>query len=129
MNASDSIKIKKERKQEAEVIIHTAAVSAGSVSAIAGLIPGGALGAEFLLTGVTVAMVIKLGGLFGRSITKTAAQSILTVVSGMVAGNLALNAVLAWIPVIASYAAATFSIAFHETAGWIIYEGFENGDW
>lgn len=127
MNVNDSIK--KERKHEADVIIHTAAASAGAISGIAGLIPGGLLGAEFLLTGVTVAMVIKLGGLFNRSITKTAAKSILTVVSGMVAGKLALEGVVAWAPGIASIAGSTFSIAFHETAGWIIYEGFENGDW
>lgn len=120
---------KAERRDEARTIIHTAASSAAGASAIGGLIPGGSLGIEILLTGVTVAMVIKIGGLFGRNITQTAAQSILTVVSGMVAGKLALNAILTWIPGVASVAAGTISFTFHETAGWIVYEGFENGQW
>ena len=104
-------------------------LEAASASAIGGLIPGGSLGVEILLTGVTVAMVIKLDGLFDRSISDTVAHDILTVVSGMVAGKLALNAILTWIPGVASVAAATVSFTFHETAGWIVYEGFENGDW
>ena len=120
---------KEERKLEAEKIIHTAATSAAGASALGGLIPGGSLGIEVLLTGVTVAMVIKLGGLFERKITETAAHDILTVVSGMVAGKLAANSIITWIPGIASAAMATISFTFHETAGWIIYEGFENGDW
>lgn len=120
---------KETRKQEAEKIIHTAAASAAAASAIGGVIPGGSLGIEVLLTGVTVAMVIKLGGLFGRKISDTVAHDILTVVSGMVAGKLAANSILTWVPGVASVAMSTISFTFHETAGWIIYEGFENGDW
>lgn len=120
---------KEERTKEAHVIIHTAATSAAGMSGVAGLIPGGSLGIELMLTGVTVAMVIKIGGLFGRKISKTVAHNILTVVSGMVAGKLAANAILTWVPGVASAAMATISFTFHETAGWIVYQGFENGDW
>ena len=127
--ANTTLTKEERRKKEAAKIIHTAATSAASASALGGLIPGGSLGVEALLTGVTVAMVIKLGGLFGRSITKTVAHDILTVVSGMVVGKLALNSVLTWIPGVASAAAATISFTFHETAGWIVYEGFEKGTW
>ena len=117
-------KEKEKRKKEAGKIIHTAATSAASASAIGGTIPGGSLGVEILLTGVTVAIVIKLGGLFDRKISETVAHDILTVVSGMVAGKLAFNAVLTWIPGVTSAAAATFSFTFHETARWIVYKGF-----
>ena len=120
---------KEERKKEAAKIIRKAATSAATASALGGLIPGGSLGVEALLTGVSVAMVVKLGGLFGRSITETAAHNILTVVSRMAVGKLALNSVLTWIPGVASAAGAAISFTFHETAGWLVYEGFEKGTW
>lgn len=119
----------KERRDAAALIIHTAAGSAGGASFLGGLIPGGSLGVELLLTGVTIAMVIKLGGLFGKTITESAAKTILTVVSGMIVGKLAFNSIITWIPGVASVAASAVSVTFHETAGWIVYEGFENNKW
>jgi uncharacterized protein (DUF697 family) len=119
----------KQRKKEAEQIINGAARNAGIASFGGGIIPGGTLVTDALLTGVTIDMVIRLGKLFGRSLNPSSAQSILTVVGGMVAGKTIANAATTFVPGFASFVALGTSYAFHQTAGWIVYNGFEEGRW
>ena len=123
---ADEVEIAREaRKQKAAIIIHSAASAA---SLLAGLLAQGAtFGADTpFLTVITIGMIVALGTLFDKKITKTAATAVISQNFGAFAGVALAKAILGWIPILGNFANASITFGLHEATGWACYLIFED---
>ena len=83
-----------EEKSRCHRIIHTAAVSAAGVGAGMAMMPGADVP---IIIGIEVTMTIALGGVFGVSLTESAAKSIVLSTAGTIAGRGISQGLVGWI--------------------------------
>lgn len=114
-----------EERSKCHKIIHTAAAAAGAIGGGLAQLPGSD---TVPITAIQVGMIISLGVVFGKTITKTAATSI---VSGFIAsyGGRALSQwLVGWIPGWGNAVNASTAVGITEAMGWAVAEGFSEGD-
>jgi len=114
-----------EQREKCRAIIHTASVAAGGVGAGLAQIPGSD---NAVITPIQLTMVISLGGVFGRSISKSFAQAAIASTAGSTIGRAVSQFLLGWIPGFGNAINATTAAAVTETLGWAIAESFDKGD-
>lgn len=109
-------------KKACHGIIHTNAVAAGGIAAGLAQIPGVD---NAPLAALEVEMTIALGKVFGISITKSGAASVLAGVTGTVVGRGISQVLVGWIPGIGNAINAGTAASVVEGIGWSVAKTFE----
>ena len=112
-----------EEKSRCHRIIHTAAVSAAGVGAGMAMMPGADVP---IIIGIEVTMTIALGGVFGVSLTESAAKSIVLSTAGTIAGRGISQGLVGWIPGLGNVINASTAFGVVEALGWAIANDFAN---
>lgn len=107
------------QKEKCKRIIHSTAASAGATGAGSGLFgPLTAFAADAtILSGLEIAMIIRLGKVFDQEISESIAGSILGAVAGTVVGKGAAS-VLTFIPIVGAFANSAAAAGTVEAVGW-----------
>lgn len=110
------------RNEKCHAIIHSAAVAAGGIGAGLAQIPGGDI---IPITGIQITMIISLGGVFGKDLSKDQASSILKALgTGMVGKEIA-RQLAGWIPVWGNALKSGTAFSLTEALGWDVVKKFE----
>ncbi len=128
MKRSGAFMSEEDRRNQAKLIIHAAAVaSAGTAAALSRKnIFGSFLKADTpVLTTIAVGMVIALGKLFDRDIGSTTAVALLSKYIGAGARVAGAKSLVGWIPLLGNAVNATLTFGFTEALGWKIYNYFD----
>jgi uncharacterized protein (DUF697 family) len=97
-------------------IIHKAAVASGVAGAgMAQLV----VADSAVITPIQIGMIIKLGGVFGKKITESAAKGILAGIAGAVVGRGVAQLLGGWIPVFGNVMNSATAVGVTETIGWL----------
>jgi len=102
--------------------IHGASVAAGSIGAGFAQIPGSD---NLLITPIQVGMIIALGGVFNKSVTETAALTILSELTAGYVGRTLSQVVVGWIPGLGNAINATTAFGITEGIGWLAVKHFD----
>jgi uncharacterized protein (DUF697 family) len=112
--------------ERAAIIIHGSAVA--SAIAAGAFAQGAWFGADtFLLTPITVWMIISIGLLFGKKYEESALWSVFGVALGAAAGVGLAKALLGLFPGLGNIANAGITFSLTEAIGWGSYKVFEDG--
>lgn len=112
-----------EEKSRCHRIIHTAAVSAAGVGAGMAMMPSADVP---IIIGIEVTMTIALGGVFGVSLTESAAKSIVLSTAGTIAGRGISQGLVGWIPGFGNVINASTAFGVVEALGWAVANDFAN---
>lgn len=112
-----------EEKSRCHRIIHTAAVSAAGVGAGMAMMPGADVP---IIIGIEVTMTIALGGVFGVSLTESAAKSIVLSTAGTIAGRGISQGLVGWIHGLGNVINASTAFGVVEALGWAVANDFAN---
>ena len=112
-----------EEKTKCHGIIHTAAVAAGAIGVGLAQIPGSD---TVPITTIQVGMIVSLGAVFGKTITKTAGASILSGAVASIGGRAVSQFLLGWIPGLGNAINAGTAFAITESIGWYVANNFAN---
>ncbi|MBQ7562252.1 MAG: hypothetical protein IJS99_10575 [Synergistaceae bacterium] len=110
-------------KSKCHVIIHGAATSAGAIGAGLAQIPGSDAP---LITTIQIGMIISLGAVFGKTITKTVGASILSGAAAAIGGRTVSQFLLGWIPGLGNAINAGTAFTITEAIGWYVANDFAN---
>ena len=102
-------------------IIHAAATSAAAVSGFSAQIP---CADNLVLSGIEVGMVVALGGVFGRHITRSMAESLVAAQVGTLGGRCLSQLLVGWIPGIGNVTNAVTAAGVVESLGWLFADRF-----
>ncbi|GHT01938.1 hypothetical protein AGMMS50276_31150 [Synergistales bacterium] len=119
---SKSAGISDSQRKKCHAIIHAAATSAAGVAAGLAQIPGSD---ALAIVPIQIAMIISLGLVFGKKISKSAAQGILASCAATYAGRTASQWMFGWIPGIGNTLNAATAFAITEGIGWMAAHIFE----
>jgi len=112
-----------EEKSKCHQIIHSAAVGAAGVGAGMAQMPGADIP---IIVGIEITMTIALGGVFGVSLTESAAKSIVLSTAGTIAGRGISQGLIGWIPGLGNVINASTAFGVVEALGWAIANDFAN---
>lgn len=110
-------------KSKCHKIIHTAAASASAAAAGLAQIPGSD---AIPITAIQVGMIISLGAVFGRNISKSVAKSILGGATAAIGGRTVSQFLVGWIPGIGNAINAATAASITEALGWYVANDFAN---
>ena len=110
-----------EQNSKCHVIIHTATAAASAIAAGLAQIPGSD---AIPITGIQITMIISLGGVFGRNIAKSAAESILAGAVAAVGGRTVSQFLVGWIPLWGNVINAATAATITEGIGWYVAKNF-----
>lgn len=110
-----------EQNSKCHVIIHTATVAASAIAAGLAQIPGSD---AIPITGIQITMIISLGGVFGRDIARSAAESILAGAVAAVGGRTVSQFLVGWIPIWGNAINAATAATITEGIGWFVADNF-----
>lgn len=108
-------------KSKCHKIIHTAAASASAIAAGLAQLPGSD---TIPITTIQVGMIISLGAVFGREITKSVAKSILGGATAAIGGRTASQFLVGWIPGLGNAINAATAASITEALGWYVANDF-----
>lgn len=111
------------QKEKCHAIIHTASVACGGVGAGFAQLP---LADSAAIVPIQITMIISLGGVFGVSLTKSAAEAKLATVTATMIGRSFSQILLGWIPGLGNLINASTAIAITETIGFCVADDFDN---
>ena len=111
-----------EQKSKCHRIIHAASALSGAV----GVIPIVTFFDSVVITPAQVTMVIALGRVFGKEISKSAAEGIAGAKVAELAGKGVSKAVFSTIPVIGNIANGAVAASLTEALGWFIVSQFDD---
>ena len=110
-----------EQNNKCHVIIHTATASASAIAAGLAQIPGSD---TIPITAIQITMIISLGGVFGRDIAKSAAESILAGAAASIGGRTVSQFLVGWIPGLGNAINAATAASITEGIGWYVANDF-----
>lgn len=114
-----------EQKKSCKKVIHTAsAAAAGAGAGLAQFIGSDNL----VITPIQLAMVVKLGSVFGRSITESTAKAAIASASAALVGRTASQVLAGWIPIAGNIINAGTAAGLTEAVGWLIAKEFDEGN-
>lgn len=111
-----------QQKKKCHAIIHTASASAATVGAGLAQLPGSD---NAIIVPIQITMIISLGSVFGKRLSKSAAAASLATATATVAGRAISQFFLGWIPVLGNAINATTAAGITETIGWAIASDFD----
>lgn len=110
------------RDEKCHAIIHSAAVAAGGIGAGLAQIPGGDI---IPITGIQITMIISLGGVFDKELSKDQASNILKALgTGMVGKGIA-RQLVGLVPFWGNALKSGTAFTLTETLGWDVVRKFE----
>ena len=110
-----------DEKTKCHTIIHTASVAAAAIGGGLAQLPGSD---TVPITAIQVGMIISLGAVFGQTITKTTASSILAGLASSVGGRTISQFLIGWIPGFGNAINATTAAGITEAVGWLAANQF-----
>ena len=110
-----------DQNSKCHVIIHTATASASAIAAGLAQIPGSD---TIPITAIQITMIISLGGVFGRDIARSAAESILAGAAASIGGRTVSQFLVGWIPGLGNAINAATAAAITEGIGWFVANQF-----
>lgn len=113
------------QRKKCHAIIHGAAGSGAGIAAAMAQVPGSD---NIPLVAIEVAMTISLGGVFGVSLTESAAKSIVAGAAGSLIGRGVFQFAIGWIPGLGNAVNASTAAGVIEALGWAIAKDFDNND-
>ena len=111
-----------EQKSKCHQIIHAASALSGAV----GVIPIVTFFDSVVITPAQVTMVIALGKVFGKEISKSAAEGMAGAKVAEMVGKGASKAVFSTIPIIGNIANGAVAASLTEALGWFIVSQFDD---
>lgn len=111
------------QKKKCETIIHGASVAAAGAAAGLAQIPGADNAA---IIPIQVAMIISLGQVFGRELTKNAATALLGTAAASTVGRATSQFLVGWIPGLGNAINAGTAASVTEALGWTIASRFDD---
>ncbi len=112
------------QKSKCDKIIHSASVAAAGAAAGLAQIPGAD---NVAIIPIQVAMITSLGQVFGRTLTESAATTILGTATASTVGRAASQFLVGWIPGLGNAINAGTAASVTEALGWTVAKGFDNG--
>ncbi|MEA1884147.1 MAG: hypothetical protein U9N62_06480 [Thermotogota bacterium] len=114
-----------EQNKRCQAIIHTAAGSCSAVGFASSQIPGSD---NAIMAPIQITMIISLGGVFGVTIDKSWAKSLLGSFIATITGRALSQALVGWIPGLGNVVNAGTAAALTEAIGWAVAKDLENAD-
>ena len=111
------------QRKKCETIIHSASVAAAGAAAGLAQIPGADNAA---IIPIQVAMIISLGQVFGRELTKNAATALLGTATASTVGRGVSQFLVGWIPGFGNAINAGTAASVTEALGWTIANRFDD---
>ena len=111
------------QKKKCNAIIHGASVAAAGAAAGLAQIPGSDNAA---ILPIQIAMTISLGEIFGKSLTKNAAITIIGTATASTVGRTVSQFLVGWIPGLGNAINAGTAASVTEALGWTIANGFDD---
>lgn len=111
------------QRKKCETIIHGASVAAAGAAAGLAQIPGSDNAA---IIPIQVAMIISLGQVFGKELTKNAAAALLGTATASTVGRGVSQFLVGWIPGLGNAINAGTAASVTEALGWTIANRFDN---
>ena len=108
-------------KSKCHKIIHTAAATASATAAGLAQIPGSD---AIPITAIQVGMIISLGAVFGKEISKSVAKSILGGATAAIGGRTVSQFLVGWIPGLGNAINAATAASITEALGWYVANDF-----
>ncbi len=103
------------KKEKVSTIIHGSATASAAAAAGLAQIP---TSDNAVIAPIQLAMIIAIGGVYGKNLSQTAAVSMLASVSAGVTGRAISQILFGWIPGWGNATNATTAFAITETVGW-----------
>jgi len=111
-----------EQNKKCQAIIHTAAGSCSAVGFASAQIPGAD---SAIMVPIQITMIISLGGVFGVTIDKSWAKSLLAANIATYTGRALSQALIGWVPGLGNVVNAGTAAALTETIGWAVAKDLE----
>ncbi|MBR1601999.1 MAG: hypothetical protein IJ667_00990 [Synergistaceae bacterium] len=111
------------QRSKCHAIIHTATAACAAVGGGMAQLPGSD---TVPITAAQVTMIISLGAVFGRKLSKSAATGILKGLGGAAVGRLVSQIAFGWIPGLGNAINAATAVAITEKIGWAAANKFDN---
>jgi uncharacterized protein (DUF697 family) len=111
-----------DQKIKCNAIIHTASLAAGGVGAGLAQIP---VADAAVIAPIQLTMVVSLGAVFGISLTKVAAQGIISSFGATFAGRMLVRWLTFWIPGLGNFISASTAAALTQAIGRYAVKQFE----
>lgn len=110
------------KNEKCHAIIHAAAVAAGGIGATTAQIPGGDI---VPITAIQITMIVSLGEVFDRDLTRDAALNMLKVLGTGTAGQTVARQLIGLIPGFGNVIKSGTAFTLTEGLGWRIVSKFE----
>lgn len=110
---------------QAAAIIHSVAVEAGGIGLFTAQIPGD----RFVIGGIQVEMIIRLGRVYKKRLDRSNALAIAEAALATAVGPEAVNQVVKYIPGIGNISNMTVAGSITEAIGWLAVKWFKDGTW
>ncbi len=110
------------KKEKAHIIIHGAAIAAGTAAAGLAQLP---TADNLVITPIQLAMIISIANIHGIQLSKAAGLSALTIASAGVVGRSVSQVLVGWIPGIGNAINASTAAGITEAIGWAAYKNLE----
>ena len=111
-----------EQKTKCHAIIHTATAACAAVAGGLAQLPGSD---TVPITAAQITMIISLGAVFDRQITKTAAKGILEGMAASYGGRFVSQLLVGWIPFFGNAVNVSTAVAITEKMGWAVADKFD----
>lgn len=115
------VKLSEAEKKQCNAIIHTASAAAGAAGTGLAQIP---LADNAVITPIQIGMIIKLGSVFGCSITENVAKGIISGAGAAFIGRSVSQALWGWIPVAGNAINTATAAGLTEAIGWMAVKEF-----
>ncbi|MDD3141620.1 MAG: GTP-binding protein [Lachnospiraceae bacterium] len=119
----DKLKLTDEQKKQCNIVIHGASAAAGAAGTGLAQIP---LADNTIITPIQIAMIIKLGTIFGHKVTKGAASGIISSVAAAFVGRNVSQILVGWIPGVGNAVNTVTGAGITEAIGWLAVKVFSS---
>lgn len=113
-----------EQNSSCHKIIHTASVAAAAAGGGLAQLPGSD---NAVIVPIQIGMIVSLGKVFGKSITKSFATSLLATAGATVGGRMISQVLFGWFPILGNALNASTAAGVTEAIGWWIADYFDQG--
>lgn len=123
MGKKDNLNITESQRRQCNMIIHGASVAAGGVGTGLAQIP---LADNAVISPIQIGMIIKLGNIFGHTVSESAAKAIVSSAAASFIGRGVSQVLFGWIPGIGNAVNTATAAGITEAIGWMAVKEFSS---